>query len=66
MKIVLNGRPKECPERASLGDVVAPLETGGVKFAALVNGDVVRRAARASRLLRDGDRVDLLTLAGGG
>ena len=66
MKIILNGRREERPGGSSLEDVVRPFEAGGVKFAALVNGQVIPRNMRAARPLRDGDHVELLSLAGGG
>jgi len=64
--VVLNGEERPAPPEAT---VLALLETLGVapaRVAVEVNGDVLRRADFARRILRDGDRIELVQFVGGG
>jgi sulfur carrier protein len=70
MKITLNGNPEMVSDQASLEEtLLATLGTerlglGGIAVA--VNREIVPRSEWASRRLREGDQVEVLTAAQGG
>lgn len=68
MRIVLNGEPRELPERATVADAVdasgAPESHAGVAVA--VDGEVVPRSRWTGRTLADGDQVEVLQAVQGG
>lgn len=64
--IAVNGEPHRVAAHASAGDVVTALGCAGRPLAVEVNESVVPRAALASRMLADGDRLEIVTLVGGG
>lgn len=66
MRLLVNGEAVEQQGPLTLQQLVDALRPGGGRVATLVNDAVVPAAARASRLLADGDRIELLTFAGGG
>jgi sulfur carrier protein len=68
MRVVLNGEPRELPERASVADAVdasgAPESHAGVAVA--VDGEVVPRGRWAAELLAEGQHVEVLQAVQGG
>ena len=65
-QITVNGEPREVPEGAT---VAALIETEGLAqraCAAEVNRQLVPKAEHGSKVLREGDTVELVTLVGGG
>ncbi|MEO0651522.1 MAG: sulfur carrier protein ThiS [Planctomycetota bacterium] len=66
MRIEVNGDPREVPEGTSVEDLVTLLELRTELVAVEVNRTLVGRAERASRPLLAGDRVEIVTLVGGG
>lgn len=66
MKLIVNGEPFECGGRGALPDLLESLGAQDDQVAVLVNDEVVVRAARQGWQLQAGDRVELLTFAGGG
>ena len=66
MKVVLNGAEREVPEGTT---VLALLEGAGVdrrRCAVEVNLEVVPKSRHGERALVPGDRVEVVTLVGGG
>ena len=66
MKVTLNGEAREVPEGTT---VLALLETAAVdrrRCAVEVNLEVVPKARHAERRLAPGDRVEIVTMVGGG
>ena len=66
MKVVLNGREREVPEGAT---VLALLEEAGIdrgRVAVEVNREVVPKTRHGERRLAAGDRVEIVTMVGGG
>jgi sulfur carrier protein len=66
MHIVLNGAPREIEAGAT---IAALLDEMGIETRAVaveVNLDVVPRARHADCTLQEGDRVEVVTLVGGG
>lgn len=63
--IQLNGRSHAAPATCTVADLLRQL--GAPRHVAVeVNEEVVPRARHAETSLRDGDRVELVTLVGGG
>ena len=66
MRVLLNGEAREVPDGTT---VLALLEGAGGdrrRCAVEVNLDVVPRARHADRVLAAGDRVEVVTMVGGG
>ena len=66
MQITLNGEPKTLDAQATLTDLLEQLNLVPQRVAVEVNEQLVRRAEFARTHLRDGDRVEIVTLVGGG
>lgn len=66
MQIALNGEPRQVREDITLADLLAESHYIAERVATMVNGDVIARDTRGGRLLRPGDRVEVVSFAGGG
>ena len=66
MNVQVNGEALERPAGETLAALLVALGAGNGRVATLVNDDVVSTAARATQILVDGDRIEILTFAGGG
>jgi thiamine biosynthesis protein ThiS len=66
LEIELNGVRREVREGLSVADLVLDLGLRPEIVAVEVNQDLVTRDRRASTILRSGDRVELVTMVGGG
>lgn len=66
MEVVINGRREQVPEGLTLRELIERLGLGRSPCAAEVNQRLIPRAAHESTRLSDGDRVELVTLVGGG
>lgn len=66
MRLVVNGTEQEAPEGTSVAGLVERMGMAGQACAAEVNRELVPRREQAGRVLREGDRVELVTLVGGG
>jgi thiamine biosynthesis protein ThiS len=66
MKLLLNGTERETPEMATVAELAAWLELPAFGSAVELNGEVVRKAEHAATPLRDGDRLEVVRLVGGG
>jgi len=67
MVITVNGAKTELPEGTSAEELLALRRTEAPKFVSVtVNGSFVRQTERASRLLCEGDRVEILPCYMGG
>lgn len=64
--IIVNGECREIAAGASALDVVAALGLEGRPVAVEVNERVVPRRELAGRMLCAGDRLEIVTLVGGG
>ena len=65
MRIDLNGIPTKV-STSNLADALMALGFGGAALATAVNGGFIPAAARATTLLHDGDRVEVLAPMQGG
>ncbi len=66
MNITLNGESHELPDGATIHNLLAQYGRQDSGVAVAVNLDVVRRDEFDSTVLRDGDRIDIVTAVGGG
>ena len=66
MKLVLNGAPRDTPELATVAELAAWLALPTFGSAIELNGEVVRRADQATTPLKEGDRLEVVRLVGGG
>ena len=68
MRIVLNGEPRDLPERATVSDAVRESGAGAPAsgVAVAVAGEVVPRGEWDARALHDDDRVEVVRAVQGG
>lgn len=66
MTLEVNGRAQALPIGATIGDLIAVLNLGDQRCAVEVNTVLVRRDRHATHVLKAGDRVEVVTLVGGG
>lgn len=65
-RITVNAEPRIFPEPITVADLLRQLGRDPARLAVEVNEQVVRREEHPRRLLQDGDRVEIVTLVGGG
>ena len=65
MQIVCNGQERELPAGATIAALLAELKLSG-PVAVEVNFEIAPRELHAEWLLCDGDRLEVVTLVGGG
>lgn len=66
MKLILNGVDRETPALATLADLTRWLALPAFGTAVELNGTVIRRADHGATPLREGDRLEIVRLVGGG
>ncbi len=66
MRITVNGDAEMIAEGAAVSDLLAKFELAPQRVAVEVNEALVPRANYPAVLLEDGDRVEIVTLVGGG
>jgi thiamine biosynthesis protein ThiS len=64
--VIVNGQPHEVPAGSTAADLVTALGFAGRPLAVEVNEAVVPRPRLADCRLNSGDRLELVTLVGGG
>ena len=66
MRITVNGEQREVAEPLSVAELLAHLELPRERIAVERNRALVPRARHAETLLAEGDRVEIVSLVGGG
>ncbi len=66
MKIIVNGINYEFDKKITLEELIDFLNINSKVVASAVNMEVIKIENRASYILEDGDRVELLNFVGGG
>ena len=68
MKLIVNGQSREMPDGATVAELLAAdkIEAAQVRVAVELNGQVVPRLDFAKVRLGEGDRLEVVTLVGGG
>jgi thiazole synthase len=65
-RITINAEPRTFSTPLTVADLLRQLDRDPKRLAVEVNEQVVRRHEQAGRTLADGDRVEIVTLVGGG
>jgi sulfur carrier protein len=66
MQIEVNGLPREVDDGTTVAALLGELEVAQPHVAVELNLEVVPRAQHADTVLHDGDRLEVVTLVGGG
>ena len=66
MQILINGEPREIRDGASVAELVDELGLRPELVAVELNQSLVRKSERAERRLACDDRIEIVTLVGGG
>lgn len=66
MRITVNDEPRTLDDGATVADLIAACGLEPRRVAIEVNARLVRRATFAETSLQDGDRIEIVTLVGGG
>ena len=66
MTIQLNGERYEVPESLTIDALLARLEIDSRRVAVELNEFVVKKAAYADTVVRDGDAIEVVNFVGGG
>lgn len=66
MTIQVNGQPREIADGSSVAELLEDLGVKQPHVAVELNLEVVPRAQHAATPLREGDRLEVVTLVGGG
>jgi sulfur carrier protein len=66
MRLHINGASRETPALSTVADLALWLELPAFGSAIELNGEVIRRLDHAATLLKEGDRLEVVRLVGGG
>jgi len=66
MQISVNGQPRELPESMTVLELLDQLELQPRRVAVEQNKKIVRRSNFGQAPLAEGDRIEIVTLVGGG
>lgn len=66
MQVVVNGESREVPGGATVESLLGVLGLSGRPVAVERNLEIVPRSAHAATPLADGDRIEIVTMVGGG
>jgi sulfur carrier protein len=66
MRVQVNGEWREFPDGASVAELIRALGMEGTRVAAELNLKIVRRADHGQTIVMEGDRLELVTMVGGG
>ena len=66
MQLTVNGESRSMPDDIDVARLLIALELSGKPVAVEVNRELVPRSEHAGRRLTAGDRVEVVTLVGGG
>ena len=66
MQLIVNGQNRRIAENATVAELLDELKLGGKPVAVEVNLELVPRQRHAEHRLAEGDRLEIVTLVGGG
>lgn len=66
MRIQINGETQSLDDGLTVADLLAQFELAPQRVAVEINEELAPRATFAERQLAEGDRVEIVTLVGGG
>lgn len=66
VNVVVNGQPQQCAEHLTVAELLRELKMPSRGVAVEVNLQIVPRTRHAEHQLAEGDRLEVVTLVGGG
>jgi sulfur carrier protein len=66
VNIILNGEPRDMPPGLTVAQLLAELKLPTKTVAVELNLDLVPRTDHTRRVLKENDRLEIVTLVGGG
>jgi len=66
MHIILNGDPREYPDRLSAGQLLQDLGLTGKRLALEINREIVPRSSFDNHIIQPGDHIEIVHAIGGG
>jgi sulfur carrier protein len=66
VRITVNGEERKIADGATVSDLIRALEIEKGRVAVEVNRSIVPRSSHADHVLSEGDRVEIVTMVGGG
>jgi sulfur carrier protein len=63
---IVNGERRAVDDGKTIADLVSELRLGGRRIAVEVNRDILPKAEYGSRVIRDGDTIEIVQFVGGG
>lgn len=66
MKLLINGETRETPALLTVADLATWLDLPAFGSAVELNGEVIGRASHRTTPLKEGDRLEVVRLVGGG
>ena len=66
MQVVVNGEVREVPDGATVEALLRAVGLTGRPVAVERNLEIVPKSAHAATVLADGDRIEIVTMVGGG
>lgn len=62
----INGESRQCPDQISLPDLLTQLGMNPRLVAVEYNGEIIHRQFWEHTQMKDGDRLEIVTIVGGG
>ncbi len=66
MQVTINSKVETLDGDMSVADLLARRKIEPIRVAVEINEDLVPRKTFAERMIRDGDRIEIVTFVGGG
>ncbi len=66
MRLIVNGEPRQAPDKATLADLLASLEIDPRRVAVEHNREIAPKSRWAEIALEDGDQLEIVQFVGGG
>lgn len=66
MRVAVNGEPREVEEGSTVSDLLASLGIRPEGVAVELNREIVPKSRHGSHRLAEGDRLEIVTMVGGG
>jgi sulfur carrier protein len=66
VNLQVNGEPRQCPAETRLPDLLQQLGTNPRLVAVEYNGEILHRQFWAETRIQEGDRLEIVTIVGGG
>jgi sulfur carrier protein len=64
--VIVNDQAMDLPDACTVAALLSRLELPGTRVAVEVNRQIVRRGDHLERTINDGDKIEVVTLVGGG